>query len=94
MDIPEVLALIRPGEQWVLHGTDYSGLEWLCSTPKPTTADLEVGQALLDSLAYQEKRKAAYPSIGDQLEALWAGGPLAAEMKIKIQAVKDKYPKK
>ena len=43
--------------------------------------------------AYIAKRVAEYPSIGDQLDALWKGGDAAAEMLAKVQAVKVKYPK-
>ena len=43
--------------------------------------------------AYIAKRQAEYPSIGDQLDALWKGGDAAAEMLAKVQAVKTKYPK-
>jgi hypothetical protein len=43
--------------------------------------------------AAQEARRVEYPSIGDQLDALWKGGDAAAEMLAKIQAVKAKYPK-
>jgi len=42
---------------------------------------------------YVNKRTAEYPSIGDQLDALWKGGDAAAEMLAKVQAVKTKYPK-
>ena len=42
---------------------------------------------------YKAKRAAEYPSIGDQLDALWKGGDAAAEMLAKVQAVKAKYPK-
>ncbi len=42
---------------------------------------------------YQLKRKYEYPSIGDQLDALWKGGQAAAEMKAQIDAIKTKYPK-
>ena len=42
---------------------------------------------------YKFKRAAEYPSIGDQLDALWKGGDAAAEMLAKVQAVKTKYPK-
>ena len=45
------------------------------------------------ALLYQEKRALEYPSIGDQLDALWKGGEAAAEMLAKVQAVKAKYPK-
>jgi len=50
-------------------------------------------QAYVDAHAYIAKRVAEYPSIGDQLDALWKGGDAAAEMLAKVQAVKAKYPK-
>lgn len=42
---------------------------------------------------YKFKRKDEYPSIGDQLDALFHAGVFPEEMASKIQAVKDKYPK-
>lgn len=42
---------------------------------------------------YYAKRRAEYPSAGEQLGAQWKGGEEAAAMQAKIQAVKDKYPK-
>lgn len=42
---------------------------------------------------YAELRKMAYPSIGDQLDALFKAGAFPDEMAEKIQTVKDKYPK-
>jgi hypothetical protein len=50
-------------------------------------------QDYIDDNAYKLKRAAEYPSIGDQLDALWKGGETAAEMLVKVQAVKAKYPK-
>ena len=50
-------------------------------------------QAQAAANAYQAKRAAEYPAIGDQLDALWKGGDAAAEMLAKVQAVKAKYPK-
>lgn len=44
-------------------------------------------------LTYADKRRAEYPPIGDQLDALWKGGDAAAEMLAAVQAVKAKYPK-
>lgn len=38
-------------------------------------------------------RADAYPSIKDQLDAMWKGGADADEMAKKVQAVKDRYPK-
>lgn len=52
-------------------------------TPPPVT----------DPTLYQRQRAAAYPPIGDQLDALWKGGEDAAAMLAQVQAVKLKYPK-
>jgi len=43
--------------------------------------------------SYKGKRQAEYPSIGDQLDALFHAGTFDATMTATIQAVKDKYPK-
>jgi hypothetical protein len=50
-------------------------------------------QAELATTQYQRDRAAAYPPIGDQLDALWKGGDAAAEMLAQVQAVKAAYPK-
>lgn len=42
---------------------------------------------------YAEKRVREYPSIGDQLDALWKGGVDAEAMLAQVMAVKAKYPK-
>lgn len=38
-------------------------------------------------------RRAAYPKIGDQLDALYKAGIFPAEMAAQIEAVKARYPK-
>jgi hypothetical protein len=55
--------------------------------------DLAAVEAHAASKEYITKRAAEYPSIGDQLDALWKGGDAATEMLAKVQAVKNKYPK-
>jgi hypothetical protein len=55
--------------------------------------DLAAVNAWVDPNTYKYNRVAEYPSIGDQLDALWKGGDAAAEMLAKVQAVKTKYPK-
>jgi hypothetical protein len=50
-------------------------------------------QAALARTKYQRDRAAEYPSIGDQLDALWKGGDAATAMLAQVQAVKNKYPK-
>jgi hypothetical protein len=52
-----------------------------------------IEQAEAAKLAYKAKRAAEYPSIGDQLDALFKAGVFPADMAATIQAVKDKYPK-
>jgi hypothetical protein len=42
---------------------------------------------------YRSLRQAEYPSIGDQLDALFHAGLMPLELAIKIQAIKAKYPK-
>ena len=43
--------------------------------------------------SYVSKRVSEYPSIGDQLDALYKAGLFPEEMANKIKSVKDKYPK-
>jgi hypothetical protein len=57
------------------------------------TIDMSLVNAWVDPDTYKYNRVKEYPSIGDQLDALWKGGDAAAEMLAKVQAVKTKYPK-
>jgi hypothetical protein len=50
-------------------------------------------QAYIDAHSYIAKRQLEYPTIGDQLDALWKGGDAQTEMLAKVMAVKAKYPK-
>ena len=42
--------------------------------------------------SYQDRRAAEYPSVQEQLEALWAGGQEEADMRKQISAIQAKYP--
>ena len=42
---------------------------------------------------YAELRAAAYPAIGDQMDALWKGGVEAEAMRQRVQQVKELWPK-
>lgn len=57
------------------------------------TIDEAVVNAWADPEQYARDRAAEYPSIGDQLDALFHAGVFPAGMAATIQAVKDKYPK-
>lgn len=71
MDIIKILTTNYPDTQWVLTGEDYSGLEWLDESPKPTKAALEKQSAEVEYnaevTAVQEKRRAAYVIESDPL---------------------------
>lgn len=55
--------------------------------------DMNAINAWVDPNAYKAQRAAAYPPIGEQLDALWKGGDAAADMLARVQAVKLEYPK-
>jgi hypothetical protein len=46
-----------------------------------------------DNPDYYALRRAEYPSLADQLDAMWKGGEAATAMTAKIAEVKAKYPK-
>lgn len=62
-------------------------------TEEQIATELARLQAEYEAKEYQRKRIAEYPSIGDQLDALFHAGVFPSDMADKIQAVKDKYPK-
>ena len=59
--------------------------------------EVEVDQALIDSWVdpdeHKYQRMSEYPSIGDQLDALYHAGVFPEDMANKIKAVKNRYPK-
>jgi len=75
----------------------YANLVIHSSDAKPSEADCNAGVAAMqadwDGKDYARKRKAEYPLIGDQLDALYHAGVFSSDMTATIKAVKDKYPK-
>lgn len=57
IDIVATLEFLRPGEEWILDGDDYSGLTWLSNTPKPEQTEIISAWPLVQS-AKQEKADA------------------------------------
>lgn len=76
---------------------------WSPDNPEGTIVDITAEeQAEIDAMVaakppatpeWELNRMAEYPSIGDQLDALFKAGAFPDDMAAQIQAVKDKYPK-
>lgn len=62
-------------------------------TDEQIATELARLEAEYESKKYQKKRVAEYPSIGDQLDALFHAGVFPSDMAEQIQAIKNKYPK-
>lgn len=67
-------------------------------TPRITPPTMDAVNEVLAAEAYKAKRASEYPSVPDQLDALWkilngSADGQAESVKGKIQAVKAKYPK-
>lgn len=102
MTIPDFQAWIEPR---VYAEIDAKEREWALLNPKTReVVDPMSGQTTIEEIQKSEivrpeipdyfaKRRAAYPPVGDQLDAYWKGGQAATDMAAKIQAVKDQYPK-
>ena len=92
-----VLTANYPGTLWSLNGDDYSGLEWLDETPKPTQAELD---ALWPETAYNSQvatvettRRTQYEAQSDGLFFEWQRGTnTQAAWEAAVQAVKDANP--
>jgi hypothetical protein len=63
-------------------------------TNETITVDISKSEIVSPDMPdYYAKRRAEYPPLAEQLDALWKGGDSATAMASKIQAVKAKYPK-
>ena|SRR6056300_521373 len=98
MSMLDALLRLRPEGRFSVCDDDYDTIvSYSEDVTIPTREELEaemlVVQAEKDSVAYRDARNFAYPSIGDQLDALFHAGVFPEEMAAKIQAVKDAYPK-
>jgi hypothetical protein len=95
----EAISNLRPGANFAINGDTYEGLIWndenelLPPTKEEVEAEVARLQAEYDAKEYQRQRVPEYPSIGDQLDAIWKGGDAYDAMLAKVMAIKDKYPK-
>ena len=97
MDIPQILTSKYPGAVWVLNGDDYSGLEWLDESPKPTKKELEAfwPEVKLETerAEVERARQQAYRETADPIYFEYQrGDKTKAEWLAAVQAVKDAHP--
>lgn len=97
--VSDALVSLVSGAQWVLEGSELSGLKWLDEDiSRPT--DLEILQEVdrlqkeYDALEYQRLRAVEYPPMADYLDGVVKGDQAQIDSYIAAcQAVKAKYPK-
>ena len=101
----DLTTFITQSESAIKAQIDAKEAAWAALTPKTrevtdprtgetTTVPIEKSEIVRPDIPdYYAKRRAEYPSIGDQLDALWKGGDAQTAMQAQIAAVKTKYPK-
>jgi hypothetical protein len=101
----DLTTFIAQSEATIKAQIDAKEAAWAALTPKTrevtdpitgetTTVPIEKSEIVRPDIPdYYAKRRAEYPSIGDQLDAMWKGGDAQTAMQAQIAAVKAKYPK-
>ena len=101
----DLSAYIASKEAAIKADIDAKEAAWAALTPKtreipdpfggePTIVDIDKSEIVRpDNPDYYALRRAEYPALGEQLDALWKGGAAAAAMTAKIAEIKAKYPK-
>lgn len=101
----DLTSFMSQSEATIKTQIDAKEAEWAALTPKtrnindPLTGEtktvpIEKSEIVRPDIPdYYAKRRSEYPSIGDQLDALWRGGSAHTEMLAQIAAIKTKYPK-
>lgn len=91
----QAICSLRPNASFEIDKDVIKFLDGVTTSPTEVEVETEMArlQAEYDAKEYARKRAPEYPSIGDQLDALFKAGVFPTDMAAKIQAVKDKYPK-
>lgn len=96
---------IQSKEADIYADIDAKESEWNALTPKTReimspetreniTVDIDKSEIVHPDIPdYYAKRRTEYPSLAEQLDAMWKSGDAAVVMANKIKAIKDKYPK-
>jgi hypothetical protein len=97
IDYSLILTINYADQTWAISGTDYDGIEWLDTAPKPTQAELDAQWAAVDytnQVANIEiTRRTQYEAQSDGLFFEWQRGTNTKEAwEAAVQAVKDANP--
>jgi hypothetical protein len=99
IDVPFALQSLRPGAQWVLRGSEFTGLEWLDEEQsQPSEQDIvdeiERLKLLKVQLKYRRDRLDEYLPLTEQLDLLyWDGVNGTTDWSDHVAGVKANHPK-
>lgn len=94
-DLAAALQALKPGAQWVLRGSEYSGLEWMDQVQtQPTEAELQAKIAELEAvepmrLLRIERDKRIAACDWEVTKAYSKGEAVPAELSTYMQALRD-----
>jgi hypothetical protein len=97
-DYAAVLNAIRPGTEWTLDGSDYSGLTWLDESPKPTKKTLDDAWPQVEYQqqhdAVESARRARYQAETDGLYfvAMREDTPNLTAWRAAVEQIKAEMP--
>jgi hypothetical protein len=98
MNVMDAVLSLCPGAEVVVRDNDPETIEWVSEPErKPSVKEIKAEIKRLarkhKAQEYRRSRAAAYPPIGDQLDALFHAGAFPDDMAAQLQAVKDSHPK-
>jgi hypothetical protein len=95
VDLSTAILAINSEAKFSINGEDVNQITWYNNTTPISVKDIKAKQTELqaeyNAKQYQRDRANEYPSIVDQLDDIFHNGIDA--WKLKIQTIKDKYPK-
>jgi hypothetical protein len=106
-NIDNINEFLQTSQEYIINDIYSKELDWVALNPKTRTIDDPMtGQSVEVPIAKEEivkpsipdyyaLRREEYPTLGDQLDAVWKGldSQAFSDMQAKIASVKAKYPK-
>jgi hypothetical protein len=95
VDLSTAILAINSEAKFSINGEDVNQITWYNNTTPISVKDIKAKQTELqaeyNAKQYERDRANEYPSIVDQLDDIFHNG--IDSWKLKIQTIKDKYPK-